>query len=309
MSNGKLKLTIKENSKGHRVHLNDMTLQESKALIELLEGLTSIIEQSSDGEDVKLQVVDGSIELVADTTDKIISEIEAGFREVTNNRSANKELVEGWRRIQDLVKANGLHYEATFHHGNKSVSILETLQKAKRFKTKSTRKKAEYELLFIDGRLIENGGSVPNLHIVDKAGKKYTVDCTEPQARKVNSLLYQPIKLTVWSKLTSIANYTFCDFYLEKYIFDDFRDFVKSNQDDYDDFLNKLHYKIKSYLDDPDLKTLNQFLKLFNHTSVETSTLKTILIITKAFRDNQAIKPIRQEIKELLEKKLGKQLT
>jgi hypothetical protein len=308
MSSGKLKLTIIEDSNGEHVHLKNMSLKESKALVILLDALTNIIEQSTDSEEVKLQVVEGSIELVADTTEEVITDIEAGFQQVFSNRSANKELVEGWRKVQDLVKANGLYYDAVFYYGSRPVSILDKLIKSKRFKTKSTRKRAEYELLFIDGRLNENGGNIPNLHVIDNDGKKYTIDCTEPQARKVNSLLYQPIKLSAWSKVTAIANYNFCDFYLEKYVFDDFKDFIKSNENDYDSFLNKLHYKIKSYLDDQDYKTLNQFLKLFIHVSTEASTLKTILIITKAFRNNIEIKTIRQDIKELLERKLGKQL-
>jgi hypothetical protein len=309
MSSGKLKLTITEDSNGQRVHLNSMTLKESKALVVLLDALTTIVEQSTNGDQVKLQVIDGSVELVADAAEKVIKQIEADFQEVSCNRSANKELVESWRKVQDLVKANGLYYKAVFDHGGRSVSILDTLINSKRFKAKSNRRKAEYELLFIDGRLNENGGNIPNLHIIDNSGKKYTIDCTEPQARKVNSLLYQPIKLTVWSKVTSISNYVFCDFYLEKYVFDDFSDFIKSNQDDFDSFLNKLHYKIKGYLDDKDFKTLRQFLRLFIHISSDASTLKTILIITKSFRDNEELKSIRQEIKALLEKKLGRQLT
>jgi hypothetical protein len=308
MSSGKLELKITEDSNGQRVRLQDMSLKESKSLVTLLEALTNIIEQSTDNKEIRLQVVDGSIAIAAGASDDVIAEIKNSFQDVLDRKSVNKELVHNWRRIQELIWANGLHYEASFYQSGQHFPIIDTIKESRTFKTKITRRKAEYELKFIDGRLIENGGKSPNMHIIDKAGNRYTIKCTEAEARKVNTLLYQPIKVSAWRKITSDRNYTFCDSYLNDLVFKDFKDFIKSEENDYDKFLNNLHYKIKAYIDNKDFGNLRKLLRLFNHTSVESSTLKTVLIITKSFRDNEEIKSNRLILKELLEKKKGKKL-
>ena len=43
-------------------------------------------------------------------------------------------------------------------------------------------------------------------------------------------------------------------------------------------------------------------MRLYNHTSTDVSTLKTILVITKSFKNNDQISVIRQSIKDILEK-------
>ncbi len=69
-----------------------------------------------------------------------------------------------------------------------------------------------------------------------------------------------------------------------------------------------LHDKFKSLLDEKDFKSVNGLMKLFCNDKSSVGTLKTILLITKAFKNNEAIGETRKQILELCENKLGKEI-
>ena len=78
------------------------------------------------------------------------------------------------------------------------------------------------------------------------------------------------------------------------------------------------HSQSKQIFESPELKTiigqqdfgkLRKFLRLYNHASVESTILKTILVNTKAFNNNTDISDIRNSLKDILEKKVGNSLT
>lgn len=70
----------------------------------------------------------------------------------------------------------------------------------------------------------------------------------------------------------------------------------------------KLHDEIKAFLDVKDFKSVNSLMKYYLDDSSSVGDLKTILVITKSFKENEVIGDTRKEIVKLLEAKLGQPL-
>lgn len=70
----------------------------------------------------------------------------------------------------------------------------------------------------------------------------------------------------------------------------------------------QLHDKFKLLLDLKDFKSVNDLMKLYNNDISSVGELKSILVITKSFKENEVIGDTRKEIVKLLEAKLGQPL-
>ena len=312
MSVNKLEFRIIKDADGADVHLNSMSLAASKSLVSILESLTRIIELTPNNEGIRIKIVDGSAKLIAEGSDVQIDVLESDFNEVAETQSTNKELVDNWRNIQSIITANGLTYEANIYKNSIPYSIINRIKTPKQFRKKAVKNHPDTSLVFLTGKLMEVGGKSPNIHITDKDEVSITINCEENDAIKVNKFLYQKIYLSAWGKQIEgkKTQYVFCDFYSDSNIYTDFNDFVLSIQNLEDD--NKLvaiHEKLKSYLNEKNFALVRKIIKLFTHESMSASTLKTILVITKSFKENEKIKDVRDKMKVLLETKIGHKLT
>ncbi len=74
------------------------------------------------------------------------------------------------------------------------------------------------------------------------------------------------------------------------------------------DKLVELHNKFKELLDVRDYKSVNDLMKSYLNDSSSVGELKTILIITKSFKENEVIGDTRKEMVKLIESKLGQKL-
>ena len=70
----------------------------------------------------------------------------------------------------------------------------------------------------------------------------------------------------------------------------------------------ELHNKFKSLLDIKDFVAVNELMTSFNNHQSTIGQLKTILVITKSFKDNEVMSDTRKKTVALLEYKLGKKL-
>lgn len=70
----------------------------------------------------------------------------------------------------------------------------------------------------------------------------------------------------------------------------------------------ELFNKFKSLLDVKDFKSVNDLMKSYLNDSSSVGELKTILVITKSFRENEVICDTRKEMVKLIESKLGQKL-
>jgi hypothetical protein len=310
MENDKFEIKITSEKDGSKTDLSNLTLKESKALVTILEAVTKIVELSAGAEKLKIQITKGSASVSANGDSSYIEEIQQGFTEVKEFRSTDSDLVDPWRKIQDLISLNGLSYEASFFSKGKKRDILPEISGNRRFYTQSKIRTTSYTLEFLKGQLIEIGGKVPNIHIIDKDLQNLTVHCKDFEAQRVNGFLYKDIYLSAWktTKDGKPFKYNFCDFYKEVSDFEEYKSFFEDKNLHLLDNLKNIHYKICAFLEKKEFMKVRQFIKLFNHESVDNSVLKTILIITKSHKDISHIADVRNNIKLLLEKKRGAKL-
>jgi hypothetical protein len=301
----KLEFKIIKDNKGNNIDLNNMSLASTQAFLTLLQSLTNIVNVKSP-KDVNIRILKGSAVLVAEGDDAVIAGIEQDFDDVLNRKSAKRYVVENWREIQNLLKDDGLQYEANFHRGSQKRSLVEPIKSHPKFRVRSP-KGAKFSISFIKGKLIEVGGLHPNIHI-SSASETYTVACTEQEAIDVNKFLYNNVMISTWQKKRhgKPASYTFCDHYVIESHYTKLESFFKKFQDK-DDIkkLELVHDEFRKYVLENSLGVAAKLIRVFNNESFDISTLKTALVVTKSFKDSEVLREIREAIKAKLESKVG----
>ncbi|MDM8177760.1 hypothetical protein QT327_25990 [Olivibacter sp. 47] len=308
MSTERFEFKIKSGSDGASTDLSALTLKESRALLVLLEAMTSIVELTSNN-NLKIKIERGSA-VVATESDNL-GILYDELDEVINNNSFNPELVESYRKVQDLFYANGITYEATLRTKKGIIDVYNKFRSAKRFRTKSVKRDPTTKLVFLKGKLLEVGGMKPNFHILKSNQERLKISCSESDATRVNSFLYKDVFISAW-KVTKPGYpviYKFCDHYKDENRFEHFDKFINASiKSSHLDYLRRINEEAKMYLKSNELLVMRSFLKLFADESTDNSILKTLLIITKSFAEKENISDIRENIKSILEKKRGSKL-
>lgn len=308
MSEEKLEFKITKDAKGNDIELTNLSVEATNSLILMLQSMKDIIVNTPGAENAKIQVVKGSATVMTIAPPEVIQSFQEDFQNVLDKKETNASIVAPWRQLQNLFQANGLRYEANFYTKSIKISVEKQIKKATEFRAKPIKKQAKYELEFVKGKLIELGGKNPNIHIL-KNGVKTAISCTEIEAIKVNQFIYKEIEISIRKKIVEDnIEYSFCDFYSDSKYFDEFQELITDSiQKDIEDFLFILHFKIKSFLDDKNYGVVLKIFRLFNHISTDVNILKTILIITKSFSDNEQLKEPRANLYHLLKSKLEQQ--
>jgi hypothetical protein len=305
--NSKIEFKITKDAAGDDVHINAMSLKAVDAFLQLLQSMKGIIELTSNHEHIKIGIVEGSAAIIAEGPDAEIAEIENDFTEVINRKSTDRGLVGSWRKLQDLLKANGLHYEANIYRQNEVRRVAEELKTKNRLRTSADRIPVSTSIKFIVGKLIEVGGKNPNIHL-DLDNERITISCSEGNAKKANPFLYEQIMLSAWVKEGRKKQYQFCDVYGNSDTFRDFAEFVHGFVANENEIaaLKSLHYKCRGFLDQQDYGNFRKFIRLFNHESTDVNTLNTILLVTYPLREHDDLKNILSQMKELFDSKMSK---
>ena len=308
MTEEKLEFKITKDANGNDIELTNLSVEATNSLISLLQSMKEIISNTPGAENAKIQVVKGSATVMTVAPTEVIQNFQDDFQNVLNKQETNPNIVAPWRQLQNLFQGNGLTYEANFYTKAKKVSIENQIKKATEFRAKAVKKQAKYELEFVKGKLIELGGKNPNIHIL-KEGAKTAISCTEIEAIKVNQFIYKEIEISIRKKIVeNSVEYSFCDFYSDSKYFEEFKELISNSySSELEDFLFLLHFKIKSFLDEKNFGAVLKLIRLFNHVSTDVNILKTILIITKSFSENQKLKEPRILLSHLLKSKLEQQ--
>ena len=310
MSDNKIEFKIKKDKNRQDVSLHNMSSSALESFTVFLSALNKIIKNTPNSENIKFEISEGSACISAvGIADNQYMELERTFNDVVENKSENKELVDSWRTVQNTILLNGLEYEAFFIKDEEKKDLLEIFKTKPKFRVKRQRRESEYSLVFFIGKLIAVGGKVPNMHVECTNGEVKIIRCSEAEAKIVEGFLYTQVRLSIWSKNTidSKSKYFFCDLYVNENHYNDFRGFIAANGNqeiEEVDYLVNIHNKLRGYLDKGEYGVANKFLRFFNHESVDVGSLKTILVITKNFKDNEKIKDLRGKIKSILESKL-----
>lgn len=307
--NDKIEFKITKDEQQQDVNLTAMSLQAAEAFRVLLNSALNIVNLSVRNPAVTLSIQKGSAKIVIEGAPRQIGQIKRQFTSVIRRESADRNLVKEWRSLQDLVQANGLHYEFNFIHDNQKENITAEITTAKKFRTKRKVAYSTSSLEFLTGRLIEVGGKSPNIHVDGPDGNKITISCTEKNARKANAFLYDPIYISVWTKTRGQdTEYELCDSYFQKDMvyFNRFRDFITRYRSlPIVAGLKELHFECRKYLDERDYNYLRKFLRLFIHESTDINILQTILILLRPFEEHERLASSIKNMRELFDKQVN----
>lgn len=312
MALGKFEVKILKEVDGSDVSLENLSIEASRALVDILEAMTNIAASQNENDTLSVSIRPGSACVAIEGDYQYVEKISNTLEVVADNQSEDPIIVDYFRNIQSTIKRNGLEYGASFISDDDEVDVINIFKESKKFtkKRKKTIRKHNFHVEFFEGRLIEIGGKNPNIHI-EEGNIKYTIDCTELEARRIRDLLYADVLISAWAKPNANGKikYTFCDHYVNRELYIDFKDFIKQNIKEIGTApLKGIHYKLADFLKDDDLGKAKKFIKFFNSELTDISRLRTILLNTKAFKNEEQFMDVTESIIELIERKTKKKL-
>jgi hypothetical protein len=165
--------------------------------------------------------------------------------------------------------------------------------------------KHNFNIGFFKGKLYESGGKKPNFHI-EQNNLKFRINCSETKAIEVGKFLYKEVKIAAWGKLNANDKmvYDFCDIYNgnQEDVYSDFKEFININNSlAGTEPLKHIHYKLKNYYSEGKFKESRKFIKLFCNETADVNRLRSILLISKPFKENDEIKDLLNNIENLIQ--------
>ncbi|PKB43025.1 hypothetical protein AX016_1205 [Cellulophaga sp. RHA19] len=304
-----IEIILKKDSEGNEINLNHMSLKASKSLRQILDALILIAEHEKDL-NLKIGLEKGSAahKLIGTHTNlKVVYNkiIQASECQPTRENIYVNQLNVIRNNVEDIQDWE-IYY-------NSNTGTKESIKPLFSQKFRKTRKKEKIEnnfnLQFITGYLELNGGRKPNFHLISN-DEPITIQCSRKEAQKVNPFLYKDVKIATWAKAKKHGmEYQFCDIYTgdsEKY-FIDFQDF-------FSDLKTKIgtepfHFiseKLEGLYDSQDYSGAKKFIRLFLNEYSLPTYLRTILVISKGFKNDEYLSEILNKVEQLLSTKIGK---
>jgi hypothetical protein len=313
-----IEIVLKKDNNNREIDLDGMSIGATESLKEILESMISIAryEKEINDIDLKIGVKKGSAcpLLIGQPNDLRV--VHKKIEDVVQNKPTRDNFyVKKLNIIRDNVHEKK-DFKIFYIKNNSRTEITDYFDNG--FKSKRERDLTPnyFEVEFIKGKLMQNGGSNPNFHVEIPAGI-ITIDCTEEEAQKVN-YLYKEIYISAWvdKKKKGKRSYKFCDLYMTDSAKQQFMDFEKFFKEistlKGTKPLHKISSKLESYYNVKDYDNASKFLRIFNNKEVNPNYLKTILVLSKNIEQN--INPLSslnfidtlKNLKQLLNKKIRK---
>jgi hypothetical protein len=303
----RIEFIISKDSQGRDVSLENMPLEAARALKIFLDALTEVANLQTDSSEITLSIKPGSIcaELTAPPSQ--FEEIYNGLDDVINHRSRNKDYVKAYRSVQKTIKANGLGYEVNVIKDNREIPIINSFKAHKEFRvSRGPARQQEVSLEFINGKLIDIGGKNPNFHI-DLPEGLLKVNCTEREAQKVNSFLYNTVYFSAWkySKRGQKPTYYFCDHYIDITQYNEYKSFyVLNDQTEGTLRFHQIHDKLVELIQRHGISSSRKIIRLYKNENVENGKIRTILVTLKSFKHTNELVEIIEDLASILRNKL-----
>lgn len=272
---------------GKNVSLGDMPIEAAKAFLTFYQAMVTLAEKSGD-ENPRVGIKSGSA--VAIAIGKTAELIEETYDLVVAGKCVDPDIVKQWREVQAQVQANGFGYEINAVSAKGVRRLKADIKEAKTFVKKPVKSKFSNSIKFVSGKLTDVGA---NIHVTTDEGERITIECEESIARKAVPYTFERVWVAVWAKKATnnaSASYELCDVYGSEEQYNGFKDFFEDlEKENKIAALTAIHQTIKAELAKDDLRALQKLLKLWTHPTTDIQTLKIILVITKAFRNDQRL--------------------
>ena len=296
MSEDKIEIILKEVN-GEYVDLEHMSLDALNSFMTVVESLKNISESVSN--DFTYSIKKGSLCTAVYGQSVEMSRMYNSMNEAIEGNSTDDIVTSNMRNIQKEIKNSVFGYQFLY----RGYEIHEKISRAKKITKKSVPKKFEINLDVVSGLINAIGGNDPNYHF-DYGGHKLTIECSINQTEILKQYLYKNINSLVVKKIyddkelkpnhkhvslidDDLVN-DFRIFFREYYSINDFIDRLGKIYD----FVNKFEKKDRIIL---------TLIQAFKSEVFEVSEIKTILLISKPFKDNDLIRDSRIQLLELYE--------
>ena len=300
------KVALQETVDG-KVDLKNMSLDALDSFLTVVDSFKQIArEVLTVPEEIFFSIEEGSAALEVRGPAPAITTLTEEIAEAVAGKSDNKIVAKSMRVVQDQVKRRNMHYSFT-SSSQKGPRLIEALKNAKRIRTARQKREKIPRLRVLKGFLNAVGGQQPNYHFDYGGGQRTKIACTQLEAQRVNKYLYADIHVLVW-ELEFAAEDKASTYEHRAMIEDADRDCIIP-----------LRRLFKKYYDEPELverlmffyyfaedhlprsyglKAMQLLLRGFDHKYSDRNELKTLLIITKGFRDHPTIAEDRQAVLE-----------
>ncbi|TNJ47119.1 hypothetical protein KFZ70_05035 [Tamlana fucoidanivorans] len=304
-----IQIILSKDSDGKDINLLNMSLDETKSLRQILDAFIKIVEHEADL-NLKIGVKQGSAVPLMLSPDNQMEVVYNKIKDAHENSPERDNLyVNELNVIRDVID-DKFDFDIVY---NRESSVKESLKPlfTKRFRNRRVRRvyRNDFSVKFIDGWLEQNGGVKPNFHLVVN-DEKITIQCNHEEARKVNPFLYNEIKISAWTKdKNGRIQYSFCDIYAgksEDYYYD-FKKFFNELKDKKGtEPFHLISEKLEGFYDGQNYSGAKKFIRVFLSNYASPVYLRTILVISKGFKDHEDLSEILAEVENKLTLKIGK---
>ena len=303
-----IEIKLKKDSTGRDISLGSMSLDASKSIREILNALIAIVEFEQDL-NLKIGLEEGS------AVQKIIgsdSNLQVVYNKIKDAAHGSPQRINKYVNCLNIIHKNLESiedYDISYKSSNGVESIKPLFTQKFKSKRNSDVTENNFNLEFFSGKLELNGGKKPNFHLFAN-NTTYTIQCSEKQAKDVGAFLYENIKISAHAKAKKDSmEYNFCDIYAgtsEDY-FNEFKDFYTELKDK--SGTQKFHFvsnKLEQFYNQKNYSGAKKFIRLFLNEFSHITYLRTILVISKAFKNDEYLGGILSDVEKLLSKKIGK---
>jgi len=292
METEKLEIIL-EYANNSYVNLDNMSIEALESFLAVTNALKNIA--GSVSTDINFSIKKGSACAAVFGTKTDIYNVYGRIEEAINGESDDDIVTSNLREIQKHIKNEVYKYQFKFANENFDNKIRE----AKKIVKKRSKNFYKHELTVLTGYFNEVGGNDPNYHFDYGNGLKTTIECDIPQALELREYLYQNISCLVQKKYSpddeNNTTYYHCAVIKNEQtrIFRKFAEDLNSTTDLFAriDLLYDFSEYSKSVIED-----LSILVSCYNYLFQDINELKTLLILTKNFKDNPLIKDKREKL-------------
>lgn len=280
-----------------------MTPEALESFLSVVSSFKNII-QTFENPNIKYSIKEGSAVFSAIGTKNDVDEIYLGINTAIRCKSTNRVLTKNLKLIKEQISKEEFEYDFVYkRQGDANIDLASRLLKSK-ISQKREKKEFIYRLRVLQGFLNQIGGKDPNYHFDYGNGIKKTISCTMNDVSEIINYLYRDISVLVISKENNKHESIE---YLHKYIIDgDILHTIKPfileyySEANFVKRLEKIHDFIYTNIEKSDLGylILEMLLNCFNNKNLHLSEIKTLLIVSKFYMDNEAIIVARNSLLE-----------
>lgn len=293
------------------VSLTSLSTEALDSFLTSMAALKDMAKAVISSEELSFSIVEGSAvgAVVATTLDVLYSEI----REAMQGNSDDKNVTSNLRVIQNQLQRENFSYNFDFIQSEGTISIAEDLRNIGKIALRRRpRSSYQYKLKMLSGFFNQLGGKDPNYHFDYGDGDKLTIDCNIEQAKNINQYIYTNVFAILlskeWNSDDRPSEYSHKVIVPNSYV-DTFRNYLNAYNAE-SDIINKLtltHDLIENQtvIENQKLQILKTLLIAFNDINFHLSELKTLLVISKPYRNEEIIRDERRRLHETYISKRG----